>query len=115
MEAMKRESRIGESLWQEWTGDGYESANENAVVFFTEEHVDVEIDVVQRALASALQRDGSVSSLGQGYKAIEDAIITQGYAGQVDGEPDLTLCDDQGETRYGDCVESVVAVTWVEV
>ena len=112
---MKRESRIGESLWQEWTGEGYESARDEAIVFFTEDHVDVDHEIVQRALASALQRDGSVTSLGQGYKAIESAIITKGYAGQVDGEHDLTLCDEQGETRYGDCVDAVVAVTWVEV
>lgn len=113
---MGKDSRIGESLWQEWTGDGYEPFHGNsAIVFFTETHVDVEHEVVRRALASALQRDGSVSSLGHAFAALESAIVTHGHAGEIEGSRDLTLCDEQGETREGECVDEVLAITWVEI
>lgn len=112
---MAKDSRIGESLWQEWTGDGYEPAGYEAIVFFTETHVDVEHEVVRRALASALQRDGSVSSLGQAFAALEDATVTHGHAGEIEGSRDLTLCDEQGDTRDGECVDTVLAITWVEI
>lgn len=112
---MGKDSRIGESLWQEWTGDGYEPASFDCLVFFTETHVDVEHEVVRRALASALQRDGSVSSLGQAFGALESAAVTHGYAGEIEGSRDLYLCDEQGETREGECVDNVLEITWVEI
>ena len=112
---MGKDSRIGESLWQEWTGDGYEPTSYEAIVFFTETHVDVEHEVVRRALASALQRDGSVSSLGQAFAALENATVTHGHAGEIENSRDLTLCDEQGDTRDGECVDEVLAITWVEI
>lgn len=110
-----RDSRRGEYLWREWIGEGYEPADDSAVVFYTDEHVDVEHDVVRRALASALQRDGIADSLGNGYGAIDNGIVSQGYAGHVEGERDLSVCDEDGETQYGDSVVSLTHVTWVEV
>lgn len=112
---MARDSRIGESLWSEWSGDGFESSKDDALIFYTSEHVDVEHEVVRRALASALQRDGSVTSLGQGYAAIENATVTQGYAGEIDSSLDLTVCDETGETREGELVDEIVNITWVEI
>lgn len=112
---MSKDSRAGECLWREWTGDGYEQIKYDSVVFFTDEHVDVEHEVVRRALASALQRDGSVTSLGLGFAAIDEAIVSQGYAGEVDGSLDFTVCDTLGETREGDSVDDIVCVTWVEI
>ena len=112
---MGRDSRIGECLWAEWSGYGYEPAKDQAIVFYTIGHVDVEHDIVKRALASALQRDGSVVSLGSGYAAIENAGIEIGYAGEVDGSLDLVVCDESGETREGDLVDEIQLVTWVEI
>lgn len=112
---MGKDSRIGESLWQEWTGDGYEPVNQDALVFFTETHVDVEHEIVRRALASALQRDGSVSSLGQAFAMLEDATVIHGHAGELEDSRDFTLCDEQGDTRDGECVDTVIAITWVEI
>jgi hypothetical protein len=110
-----RDSRIGECLWREWTGEGYESSRDNTIIFYTDDHVDVEHDVVRRALASALQRDGSAVTLGQGYGAIEGATISQGYVGEVDGSREYYVCDEVGETLHGDSVDNLTAVTWVEV
>jgi hypothetical protein len=110
-----RDSRKGECLWQEWTGEGFEPENQDSVVFFTDEHVDVEHEVVRRALASALQREGITASLGNGYGAIDSANIVQGYAGEVEGSREMYACDEEGETREGDCVDAVNKITWVEV
>lgn len=112
---MVQDSRKGELLWKEWTGEGYEPFLEDSVVFFTDEHVDLENELIRRALASALQRDGVSVSLGDGFKAIDGATISHGHAGEVDGELDLTVCDEEGETREGDLVDEIFEVTWVEV
>lgn len=110
-----RDSRAGECLWQEWTGDGLTPQTASSVIFFTFEHVDVEHDVVRRALASALQRDGIAVSLGRGYAAVEEATISTGHAGHVDGARELTLCDEHGETYHGEQVDNTLPITWVEV
>lgn len=110
-----RDSRRGECLWQEWIGDGLEPDQPDSVIFYTEEHVDLEHEVVRRALASALQRDGVAVTLGDGYKAIERAAISESYAGTVDGSLELHVCDETGETSYGDMVDDLLCVTLVEV
>jgi len=110
-----KDSRAGETLWREWTGEGYYTKDDAALVFFTDEHVDVEHEVVRRALASALQRDGSVHSLGEAYAKLDDAHVITGYAGEIDGERELTVCDIDGETSHGDYVEKTLHVTWVEI
>jgi hypothetical protein len=111
-----KDSRIGESLWLEWIGDGYEAIDGDSIVFYTEDHVDLENEIVRRALASALQRDGIAVSLGDGYKAVEGSTsISHGYAGSVDGEMDLTVCNEYGETQSGDEVDEVVKITLVEI
>lgn len=110
-----KDSRVGELLWKEWTGDGFDPQLYESIVFFTDEHVDLENELIRRALASALQRDGISTSLGNGFQSLENAKITYGYAGEIDGDIDLSVCDEAGETPYGDVVDSVVPVTWVEV
>ena len=110
-----RDSRIGETLWSEWSGEGFEPISQDALVFFTEDHVDIENETVRRALASALQRDGSSISLGNGYSAIESATVSHGYAGEVDEAIYFTMCNEDGETRDGDYVDRVIPITWVEI
>lgn len=108
-----KDSRIGESLWLEWTGDDYSSSD--AIVFYTEDHVDLENETVKRALASALQRDGIVSSLAEGFRLVENAPICQGFAGFVDGDFELTMCNEFGETKNGDEVDEIMNLTWVDI
>lgn len=110
-----RDSRIGETLWSEWSGEGFEPISQAALVFFTEDHVDIENETVRRALASALQRDGSSISLGNGYSAIESATVSHGYAGEVDEAIYFTMCNEDGETRDGDYVDRIIPITWVEI
>lgn len=110
-----RISRKGESLWHEWAGEGYYLSSPFSVAFYTIEHVDLDLDIVRRALASAIQRDGLVDSLGQAFALIEKSTISQGYAGELDGDLDLTFCDADGETYYGDHVAMPDPITWVEV
>jgi hypothetical protein len=105
-----KDSRLGECLWYEWTGEELDSSN---LVFFTEDHVDLENEIVRRALASSLQRDGSADSLGEGFKLIEGSSFDHTYAGEIDGETYYTICDEDGQTRDGDFVDSVVKVTLV--
>lgn len=108
-----KDKRPGEHLWLEWTGDHYDSSS--SVVFFTTEHVDIENEVVRRALASSIQRSGIVDSLGDGFSMINNASVSHGHAGIVDGELDFSVCDESGETHYGDEVEEVFEVTWVSL
>jgi len=110
-----KDSRVGELLWKEWTGSGYEPLHEDTVTFFTEDHVDLENELIRRALASALQRDGVSVSLGSGFKYLDSAVINYGYAGEVDGDTDFTACDEDGETREGEIVDHTLPITWVEV
>jgi hypothetical protein len=108
-------SRIGESLWEDWNGNGYYSVLPMCTVFVTYGHVDIENNVVRRALASHIQRSGYVDSLGQAYALLDRSVFTQGYAGCVDEESDPTVCEDDGETFYGDIVDDILPTTWVEV
>ena len=109
-------SRKGESLWQEWTGTGYSQTSNDTVVFYTESHVSLDEPVVLRALASALQREGIVHSLGEAYAAVEkQSIFSTGYVGIIDGERDFRICSEVGETFYGDIVDDTLPVTFIEV
>ena len=108
-----KDKRPGEHLWLEWTGDHYDSSS--SVVFFTTEHVDVENEVVRRALASSIQRSGIVDSLGDGFAMIDNAAVSYGHGGVVDGELDFSVCYELGETHYGDLVDEIFEITWVSL
>jgi len=107
-----KDSRIGESLWMEWTGDGLDGDELN---FYTESHVDLENDLVRRALASSLQRDGIAVSLGEGYKYAESADPVFAHAGYIDGDRDMTICDEYGTTESGDFTNDVREITLVKI
>ena len=100
-------------MWSEWHGDDFDELDGYNLYFYTEEHVDLENEVVRRALASALQRDGSAVTLGDGFKMIESSATLHTWAGEVDEEMTYTVCDKHGETRRGDYVDSVVEITLV--
>lgn len=109
-------SRAAEQLWAEWSGYGYEAVGYKSVTYYTIGHVDLQNSVVLGGLASALQRDGLVDSMGQGKYAIEvSSINAHGLAGSVDGDVDLTICNEIGETFYGEQVDELTPITLVEV
>jgi hypothetical protein len=112
-----KHDRPGDWLWHEWDGDCYEPVGTPDVVYVTYGVVDPEDDLVRRALASALQRDGVADSLGDGYRIIDRATMCQGYAGNLTGETHRTMCDEDGFTEFGDTVEesSKVFATWAEL
>jgi hypothetical protein len=100
----------------EWTGDGLELDNPDNVLFYTVDHVDLNHEIVRRALASALQRSGFVDSLGDAYRALEQhSTQILGFAGTKEGELDLFVCGTDGYTFYGDWLVEYTPVTWVEV
>lgn len=111
-----KDSRAGESLWSQWQGGTHHAQNTEAVIFFTEEHVDIYNEVVRRALASSLQRDGLVDSLGLGFKTLDGKSNSQhAYMGYVDGDIEPTFCDVNGMTLLGDLVEEVIPITLVDI
>jgi hypothetical protein len=110
-----KDSRIGEALWSEWTGEGYSALGLPKLIFFTEDHVDVHNELVRRALASALQRDGSADSLGDSFRLLDTSEHKLGYVGIIDGDLEYTECDIDGFTFLGDEVEKVLPVTWLEI
>ncbi len=66
-----KSDRPGDFLWQEWEGSGYDPRVECSVIYYTFDHIDLDNDLVRRALASALQRDGVAISLGDGFNLID--------------------------------------------
>lgn len=105
-----KDTRLGDDLWQEWDGSGVE---EERLTYYTKEHTSIENELVRRALASALQKDGVAVSLGEGYKMIETAKIIYGFAGYLAGEKELIFCDEGGETDHGDLIVNIVSITWI--
>lgn len=106
---------IGESLWQNWDGEGYELADPDGVVYYVHEHVDTANPYVQQALARHIHRDGVADSLGDAFRLLETSSAQQGYAGGLEGERHLNVCEHTGTTALGETVEAILPVTWVEV
>jgi hypothetical protein len=106
--------RLGEDLWYEWDGELYENSSDKNNLYYTFEHIDVDNDVVKRALASSIQRDGLADSLGDAFKMIENSCVVYGWAGTEAEEIYLNYCDSEGETKYGDILENIKEVTFVE-
>jgi hypothetical protein len=110
-----KHDRPGDWLWDEWDGDGYDPVDGTAIIYATQGSVDITDDLVRRALASALQRDGVASGLGHGFKMLERSTTARGYAGTVQGEHHMTTCDLHGVTSFGDMVDERTVITWVEL
>ena len=110
-----KDSRVGEALWSEWHGYSYDQKDQSTFVFFTIDHVDISDEIVKRALASSVQRNGITDSLGQAFKVVEATEPKHGYAGAVGGDTELTVCDIDGETFYGEFVDEIFSITWVEI
>lgn len=110
-----KDKRHGEHLWMEWTGEGYEPETDTDLIFYTEEVVDVEVPLIQKALASALQREGIVDSLSDGYSLINGSSVVHGFAGSIEGDIVPTACDVYGNTAVGEHIQSFLACTWVEL
>lgn len=109
-----KDVRPGEELWFQWSGSDYFSGTNSELVYCTIGHVDMENEVVRRALASVLQRDGIVDSLGDGFTFIYEKETHAGWAGILPDENEYTYCDENGETEYGDIIESPLEFTWIE-
>jgi hypothetical protein len=111
-----KDSRIGETLWSQWLGNSHHAQETSALIYVTEEHVDINVEVVRRALASAIQRDGIVDSLGQAFSLLDGKTKNQhAFAGHIDGDPEPSLCDKDGLTMHGDSVEEVLSITLVDI
>lgn len=111
-----KDVRLGEELWEEWEGENYEFLNPSATnVYFTFENVDLDNEIVRRALASTLQRDGVCHSLADGFRLLEGVKANYGWAGYLEDETYLTVCDELGETQYGDILNEFEPATWVEL
>lgn len=108
-----KDSRVGETLWAEWDGDGFDQTH-GVNVYYTIDYVDLENDIVRRALASSIQRDGVADSLSEAFKLLENLTVSHGYVGVIEDELSYIVCDEYGETFYGDYVEDIEKVTWVE-
>lgn len=110
-----KDSRIGESLWFIW--DTPNNPYGDYPIFYTQDHVDIENEVVRRALASAIQREGIVSSLGEGFFMIDHGNSWQGYSGCTSEEDieELQVCDVSGETDNYEILSGVTPTTWVRI
>lgn len=108
------EFRLGEDLWMEWDGEGFETDAD--IVYYTYEHVDTNIEVVQRALACALQRDGIVENLRDGFRVQDNCGTVLGYVGRFwDEAEDTMFCAHNGDTIFGDTLDTWSAATFIEI
>lgn len=110
-----KDHRHGEHLWMEWTGEGYTPSTSAEIVFYAEEIVNINIPLIQKALASALQREGIVDSLSDGYNLISKGTAVHGYFGYVGGDIIPTACSVLGITEYGEKLEAFNSCTWIEL
>jgi ABC-type transport system substrate-binding protein len=110
-----KSDRPGDFLWQEWEGSGYDPQIECSVIYYTFDHIDLDNDLVRRALASALQRDGVAISLGDGFNLIDKCLPNYWWTGIIEDEEDYSICDEFGETEYGEFVDSILPATWIEI
>jgi len=110
-----KDTRSGEQLWLEWEGSGMETSD-SVIHYFTMDHVSLDEEVVRRALASTLQRDGIADSLADGFKLLDGVRIEQVWAGSSEeDDQELTICYSDGETYYGEMVEFPFAITVVYI
>lgn len=112
---MSKDSRIGESLWFIWDGDGYSLFTQDSIVFYTEDHVDLEEDVVRKALASSIQREGISDSLAGGYSLISSGITGHFYAGESLISETLHLSNSEGLLESGEQLVNIKPITCVEI
>lgn len=112
-----KNDRPGDWLWEQWDGEGYDSEIDpnKTAVYVTYDDVDVQGDLVKRALASCIQRDGVSDSLADGFRMVDTARVFQGYVGYVDGERFSYVTDEFGVTRDGGSTDTVFQATWVEI
>ena len=108
-----RNDRVGDWLWEEWDGEGHEFDSD--LVYFTNDWVDLSHEVVKRALASCLQRDGVADSLGDGFRMVESGTVLQMYVGMLEGEKIPTVCSETGESDLGDIVFNAFPATFIEL
>jgi len=112
---MAKDSRIGESLWFIWDGDSTEPFHEDSIVFYTEEHVDIEEDVVRKALASSIQREGISDSLSGGFMLIASGASGHSYYGYSLDYETQAICNSNGYSESGLFFSQVAPITWVEI
>lgn len=112
--AKAKDLRLGQELWLEWEG-AWSPERDDTMLYYTVDHVDVENELVKRALASVLQRDGIYDSLGDAFKAIDKGVVGIAWAGTLEDSIELEMCDELGETEYGDILENIQEITYVEV
>ncbi len=110
-----KDKRPGEHLWMEWDGSGYFPSKIEPTIYYTFESVDTTNEIVRRALASALQRDGVAFSLGHAFKLLETSVVEYSHCGLLEGEHLYIVCSPDGETRYGDFVEKPFEITLIEI
>ena len=112
---MAKDSRIGESLWFIWDGNDQDPFHRDSIVFYTEEHIDIEEDVVRKAFASSIQREGISDSLSGGFTLIASGISGHTYAGYCLESERQLICNADGYSESGSPLSGVVPVTWVAI
>jgi hypothetical protein len=104
-----KDRRVGEALWVPW------DRPDGGVSYLTVGHVDYENEIVRRALASSMQRDGVVDSLSDGFALVSEGEVVLGWVGFVDGDREYSTCDETGETDSGESVDAPVRATIVHL
>jgi hypothetical protein len=77
---MQRKKQVIAPTWLIWEGDDFpRQLHSDSVVFYINEHTYLDNDdTAKRSLATQLQREGIVESLGQAFKLILDSIEVRG-------------------------------------
>lgn len=109
-----KNDRVGEWLWEQWEGEGDELSSSDSIVYVTYDKVDIDEEIVRRALASCMQRDGVADSLSDAFSMVEKSRVLHGYVGFIEDEKFPFVTDEFGETLDGTQTDYVSLATWVD-
>jgi len=112
---MSKDSRIGESLWFIWDDEESLLSDKGSIVFYTEDHVDIEHEIVRKALASSIQREGISQSLSDGFFLIASGVCNQSYIGYSSLSEKQYICNKDGLSEIEDNLTNITPITYVEI
>lgn len=94
---MRRKKIVSQPVWLMWEGDDFpRKLDSDSVVFYLSEHIYLDEDKeAKTSLARQLQREGIVSSLGEGYRLLDMSWVSRGGFYYDDGDERFPIyCED---------------------
>lgn len=99
----------------EWDGNDYSPELDDPIIYYTIGNIDPNHEVIKRALASAIQRDGIAVSLGEANKLIDSGHCVHGHGVHAGGAYEFSFYEDEYISYPGVETDSPADLTFVEI